>query len=381
MRTIEATINNIKSIGDSARVAFIDREELIGAFEIAMVSGLHLIVLGAPGTGKSKLARYFSNATTLPFFKTLLNPDLPREELIGPIDPIALQRGEWSRQWLGVATAPIAFIDEIGKGSAQVMNLLLNAMEERTAMCADTEIDIPLHTLIAASNETIATESPALWNRFSLRVIVERIGRTSDFERFLSDAWSTDSPPSIPIENEELIVLREKCREMASEAHKSTAIKRTIVKMFVDAPNVCSVVPTPRQWLNVLTAAAAVALLNGRERIVVSDLKVAGMILWDNVSEIDEVKAFVDGLVQQEDRELKATSEVIGQMSGSYDRMSENDLEGLGRLSFRAKKLRDQIQEKWDETGSTDWEDMFNLTDDLITEIERKGREGVDPMF
>ncbi len=378
-KTLQATVNNIRQIADSARIAFIDRDELISAMEIALVSGLHLIVLGAPGTGKSKLARYFSQATGLPFFKTLLNPDLPREELIGPIDPIALQRGEWSRQWLGVATSPLAFIDEIGKGSAQVMNLLLNAMEERTAMCADTEIDIPLHALIAASNETIATESPALWNRFTLRVIVERIGRTSDFERFLEDAWKTDDPPLIEIANEELIALRTKCREMASEAYRSPALKRTIVKMFVEAPNICSVVPTPRQWLNVLTAAAANALLNGRERIVVSDLKVAGLILWDNISEIDEVQAFVKGLVEQEDRERNATVEVLSQMNESLAGM--NDLESLGRLSFRAKKLREQVEEKIRETGSPDWEDILEELSTLIETIENKGREGVDPIF
>lgn len=378
---LSTTLEKIKHIGNSAKVAFIDRDEFVTALELATVSGLHMIVLGPPGTGKSAGVRYFAQAMGVKFFRKLLNPDLPREDLVGPLDPVKLQQGTWDRKWLGIATSPVVFIDEIGKASAQVMNMLLDAMEERKASCADNDIDIPLHTLISASNETIATESPAMWNRFSLRVLVERISRTADFERFLKDSWQVDHPPTVPISEDELIALRKKCGEMASVAWKSTKLKRVLIKAFVEMENVASVIPTPRQWKNVLLAAAANALLNDREQIISADLWVAGMMLWDDIDEIDNIKAFFNELIKQEDRELKAAQEVYERMTEALNTTEGNNFESLGRLSFRAKKLLSQVSEKIEETKEQEWKVLAVGLVDLIKKIEEKGTSASEPVF
>lgn len=377
----KATVETIKRVGDAARETFVDREELIQVMEIAFVSGLHTIVLGPPGTGKSKLAGYFSEAMGVPFFRKLLNPDLPREDLVGPMDPVKLQQGIWDRRWIGIATCPIVFVDEIGKASSQVMNLLLDAMEERRASCGDNEIEIPLHTLISASNETIATESPAMWDRFTLRTVVGRITETRDFQRLLEDAWKADHPPSVSVDVDELHRLRVLCVEMAARAHTSDSVMRVMTRLFTEFSNVGSVDPSPRQWLNVLIAAAAHALLRGRSEIAAADLTVAGTILWDDVDEIADIQQFVDETVGEEDQKHAAALEATEKMAMALKVMSGNNLEGFGQLTYRAKALHKVVLDQAMGTGEERWEELADTLEELIKGIEEKGTAAVfDPL-
>lgn len=375
--TTKATIESIKRVGDAARETFVDREELIQAMEIAMVSGLHTIVLGPPGTGKSRLANYFAKAMGVPFFRKLLNPDLPREDLVGPMDPVKLQQGIWDRRWIGIATCPVVFVDEIGKASSQVMNMLLDAMEERKASCGDNDRDIPLHTLISASNETIATESPAMWNRFTLRVVVGRVTEPRDFQALLKNAWSADDPPSVDVDVDELHALREKCTKMAAVAHKSDGVVRVMTRMFTEFSNVGSVDPTPRQWLNVLIAAAAHALLHDREQVTATDLTVAGMILWDDVDEISDIQQFVYDTVAEEDQKYNAAIETFKKMQDALESMDGNNLEGMGRLTYRAKALHKATKEQADATHEERWKELTGYLKLFIDKVETKGTDAV----
>lgn len=378
--SVRATVQKIRHIGDAAREAFIDREDFVRAMELSMVAGLHCIVLGAPGTGKSAGLRYMADATGLGFFKKLMNPDLPREELCGPIDPVALQKGQWRRVWLGLATEPLVFIDEIGKASGQVVNMLLDAMEERVVSVADIEQDIPLHCLTAASNETI-TESPAIWNRFSIRLVVHKIDQTRHFKRLIKDAWKTKEPPSVPISIEELVEVREAVYRMATKAYESPKFERTLLKIFAGFDNVGSLSPSPRQWLNVIILACGNALLNGRTQPIAKDLEIAWYGLWDDPEEIEQVRAFIEDTIGEEDKELETAKTVLSQMTESYTNMSGSNIEGLGTLSFRAKQLLRECEERHLETKEDDWSDLALRVEELVQAVERKGSEMTGPNF
>ena len=56
MNPIE-TAARVREIGDQARGVFIGRDDLVQGIELALVSGLHAIVLGPPGTGNSAAIR------------------------------------------------------------------------------------------------------------------------------------------------------------------------------------------------------------------------------------------------------------------------------------------------------------------------------------
>jgi len=178
--------SKIKQLQQDVAKNFIGRDELSQAISLAIVIGEHLFVEGAPGTAKSSLLRLFAEGIGGDFWRVVMNPDLPRDELVGTLDPNALAQGQWRRNWAGVATCDIAFIDEIWKSSPQVINILLDALEERRVSSGGEDINIPLLTAMSASNEfPDKRESHAAFDRFLLRVLVDYVNDMDLFKLML----------------------------------------------------------------------------------------------------------------------------------------------------------------------------------------------------
>lgn len=340
------TAAKVRQIGNEARKVFIDREELIGAIECGMVAGEHLIVLGPPGTGKSACIRFFAESAGLGFFRRVLNPDTPREDLVGPIDPMALQQGRWDRAWTGLATCDVAFLDEIGKASSQVVNMLLDAMEERRVTSGNIDRPIPLHLVISASNETI-DESPAMWDRFSLRLVVHRLSEASDFARLLSDAWGALTWADIPVDAADLRTTRAECYRMAAEAKDSPAMMRALVKMWQGIGDVTSEPVSDRRWMRLLVVSAARALIGGRTEIVPGDLQVAKWVLWSDLDDILPIEAFIREILDEEMKELKTAASLVDElealavpwMVGEGSAADAPHLATAGRVLYRALQM------------------------------------------
>ena len=88
------------------------------AVAVALAAAEHVFVYGPPGTAKSSLLRCFASGIGGKFFRILLNPDITREDLVGPLDPQAIQQGEWRRKWSKFATCDLALLDEVWKAQS-----------------------------------------------------------------------------------------------------------------------------------------------------------------------------------------------------------------------------------------------------------------------
>src|SRR5512136_3034552 len=157
----------LRGLRDAVTQQFVARGEMADAVTVALAAGEHVFVYGPPGTAKSSLLRLFAEGISGQFWRIVLNPDITREDLLGPLDPAALKKGEWRRRWAGFARADLAFLDEVWKASAQVGNVLLDGLEERRVVAGEDEQAIPLLSAMAASNEIPDTkEMQAAYDRF-----------------------------------------------------------------------------------------------------------------------------------------------------------------------------------------------------------------------
>lgn len=345
MQAIEIA-KKVRAIGDQARRVFIDREEMIAAMERAIVAGEHLVVLGPPGTAKSAMIRFFADAAGLTFCRRVLNPDTTREDLMGPIDPSALREGRWERCWAALATADFAFLDEIWKASSQVINMLLDALEERRVTSGNIDMEIPLHVAMAASNETASDDTEAMWDRFTIRLVVGYLTNSRDFSTLLTGSHGEARPE--PIDHSELSRLRAACQDMAQSP--SQAVVEKMVDMWCGIDSVSTERVSDRRWKRVLVVAAANALLQARGAIEVSDLVVARDILWGRIDEREAIQEWVEGKVNEELAALRATSALISELETQADAVAS--LEDRARVNYRATKLLRDIAgrgaEEWD---------------------------------
>lgn len=336
------TAKAIRSIGNQARSAFTQRDEAVTTIELALVSGTHAILLGPPGTGKSTLIRFFAKALQLSFFRKLLNPDIKREDLVGPVKPSSIAQDKWDRAWLGLATSNIVFLDEIGKASGQVRNMLLDAMEERLVSSGDNEKAIPLMSMFSASNETLDADSEAIWDRFSLRCVVGYIQSSGDFFRYLTS--DSEEPKPNPITEDDMNEMRRAVKLMAKNASKP--VRDTVVELWVGYKTVSNNRVSDRRWKMLLHVAAANALLNGRTSIEPQDLIAGKQMLWQSVREIDQIQEYITNTVNKDEVEFKASEALVSEIEilGGQAKTTEEK----GRVTFRCEKLARVLVSKGD---------------------------------
>lgn len=105
----------VRTLRDQAAAQFVARGEMAEAVAVALAAAEHVFVYGPPGTAKSSLLRCFASGIGGKFFRILLNPDITREDLVGPLDPQAIQQGEWRRKWGKFAACDVALLDEVGR--------------------------------------------------------------------------------------------------------------------------------------------------------------------------------------------------------------------------------------------------------------------------
>ncbi len=186
----------LRVLRDQAAAQFVARAEMAEAVAVALAANEHVFVYGPPGTAKSSLLRTFASGIGGKFFRIVLNPDITREDVVGPLDPAAVRNGEWRRKWSKFATSEIAFLDEIWKASPQVANMLLDGLEERLVTDGDDDLPIPLISAVAASNEVPDDKAlRAAYDRFQVRLSLDYIHDPDDFRAMLTSVGAVPVAP------------------------------------------------------------------------------------------------------------------------------------------------------------------------------------------
>lgn len=354
-QTALVAARKIANVGAAARSSFVDRDEAIGVLEIGAACGEHVCVLGPPGTGKSAMTRFFADGLGTRFFRKLLNPDTTRDELVGPIDPTALGLGRWDRCWSGMADAEFCFLDEIGKASSQVINMILDAMEERLVTSGTGDRGIPLHTLVGASNETLGEDLAAAWDRFTLRLVVHRLGESglvarlltrSRGERPLSGMRAPRFNSTTALDQDDLIALREQTHFMAENI--SDDVVETVVKLWSKIGNVTKEPVSDRRWERLPVAAAGRALLMGRPVVEPDDLIVAQHILWTDINDVSSIAEFVRNTVDAEAAELAVKDRMVSELEQLQAQPADPNnvaemVDRKARVNLRSSKLMREI--------------------------------------
>jgi len=289
-----------------------------------------------------------------------------RDDLVGPIDPAKFINGEWDRKWAGLATAHLAFVDEIGKGSGQTNNMLLGAMEERQVMTGDTIKDIPLFTLFSASNELFKGESEALWDRFVVRTIVDPVKNASDFQRMLT---ADITPINKPIDPADLSACIAETKRMVSAIHLSQEVKTTCTELWVHLsskidPNDCYV--SDRRWRYTLRLAAGLALAEGCDQVKPEHLSVARFTLWSEPRHIEILNPFIDSIVDTAARELKECTVKLKDIEKAFVSLNgSTDLNKLALINVKLDKLSNELQVK----QGSEWNKLRSNVQELKSKV------------
>ncbi len=183
---------------------FADLEPAVGGLCLSVASGEPFLLIGPPGTGKSRLVRAFCGLIGLLmeddpaqahnlYYEYLLTPFTEPGELFGFYDiGKAVQGGKLERPAEGMMQhAQVVYLDEVFNGSSAILNTLLAFMNERVFHDRNERRKVAMQCLFAATNRVPETpELRALFDRFLLRCHVHNAeSKVEKVSGLLNKGW------------------------------------------------------------------------------------------------------------------------------------------------------------------------------------------------
>jgi len=271
-----------------------ERTEETTGLILSLLARKNPLFVGPVGSTKSLMVRLFVVALEgVPYYETLLTKYSTPEQLFGPVDILALQKGEYRINTTGrLPQAIVAFVDEVFRGNAAIQDTLLRVMNERLFDASGRPEKIPLELFVGAANSVPSDEDrAAFFDRFLMRFKTSYLAEQSHFVAMLRG-------PKRPDDFSPFIKTRIGIDEVHDAQHEATqiavtdpvydgigTIRTTLLQQGIQ--------PSDRRWNEAIEVIKAKAWLQGRTEAMMDDLSALVPILWTD----PQHKSLVQGIV------------------------------------------------------------------------------------
>jgi MoxR-like ATPase len=290
--------------------SFVGRREVVHLLGIGALCQEHILVIGPPGTAKTRLVEHFCQTLDTRPFTYLLTRFTEPSEIFGPIDVEAFQnkaRYEINTEGM-LPRARIAFLDEIFQGSSAILNTLLTLINERRfhdGRPGSTGMT-PLISLIGSSNSI--PDDPilaAFSDRFLLRCRVHYVA-PDQLEDVLLLGWRDEqqriradqadgSRFQVTIAADQLRALQQQVTQVDLSPVHGTYLE------ILRAVRAAGVKFSDRRAVKAQKVFAAAALLAGRAEADITDLRWLANLWTDEADEESLRRIVADHGVPVED--------------------------------------------------------------------------------
>jgi MoxR-like ATPase len=350
------TVNAIKSELDGT---LIERRAEIDMLTLSLIARVHGLLIGGAGIAKSMLTREWAERIDFParerYWEVLFRKTLPIEQVVGPVSLTGLTKDEFRYVTKDkLPEANIAFLDEVFKANAVVLNSLLTILNERKFHNnGNGAMDVPLWCAVGASNELpTEPELMAFRDRFGWCKIVKDVKTDDGFMAILRGQVARNAGTAVAasrttISPEAIVRLQDAARQVTVPKE----VLADLTQLRRKAEGEANLHVSPRRYGEGIKLAQAAALLMGRDHVTSDDLSLLRHVLWTDEEDIAAADKLVlnafASKVAKASAELRAALEPLVQsvaearteVQAGGDVLSPENVKKLSDLGSNLRKV------------------------------------------
>ena len=261
--------------------AIFGQQAVIDQALITLLSGGHMLLVGVPGLGKSRLVETLGTVLGMATKRVQFTPDLMPADILGSevMDENADETGTGRRRSFRFIPGPVfcqlLMADEINRASPRTQSALLQAMQEGRVTVGGVEHALPRPFHVLATQNPIEQEGTyplpeAQLDRFLLEIEVSYPERDAERTMLLATTGADTAPPRGALTSAELLAAQALIRRVPVGESVVDAIL-TLVRGGRPETAASDAVrrhvawgPGPRAAQALMLASRARALLDGR---------------------------------------------------------------------------------------------------------------------
>jgi len=351
-----------------------ERTDPIRGLSLGILSSSNVLLLGPPGTAKSMVVREWTKRIlNAQYFEWLITRFSTPEELLGPISFEGLKNDRHMRVTAHkLPEANLAFLDEIFKGNAGILNSLLTIMNERIFFNGPHPQKIPLYTVIGSSNEIPDEEDglDALYDRFHLKFEVKHIQEDSNFVSMLIKPIPE---PEITLTQQDILAAQADIENITSD--ETIDNKMVEVSRYLRNQGIIVSDRTYKQARQILKAEA---WLNGHSEIQEEDIEVLKHVLWHDPDERRKTESTILEMVNPEknkvitlfDEAFRIANDVASKQGAERQQKAIEVIAKVRKAKQDITKIITDLQRVKRDTKSI--EPYLNKLNKMLTDLQLK---------
>lgn len=280
---VEPEIQEIPSrICDAVSKYVLGREENTRLISVALLSGGHVLLEGYTGSGKTTLARCFSQAIGGEFKRIQLVADM----LPGDITGFNVLQPDGKFQFVrGPIFANVVLADELNRTTTRTQGAFLEAMQEGKTTVEGTTYYLPQPFIVIATQLPVGTEGTyplpeGELDRFLFRLWSGFLPRDIELG-LLNIADGLENPVIDPITTPETIL---KLRGLVKKVEVSEPVKSYMIDILLGIRKDEDVLggPSSRAALALFRSSRALAFLEKRDFVLPDDVRVLASPIFEH---------------------------------------------------------------------------------------------------
>jgi MoxR-like ATPase len=273
---VEALGARIAGVRAQVGRAILGQGEVVDQTLITLLSGGHVLLVGLPGLGKSKLVETLGTVLGLAAKRVQFTPDLMPGDILG--SEVLDENAEGRRSFRfvpGPVFCQLLMADEINRASPRTQSALLQAMQEQRVAIGGVEHKLPRPFHVLATQNPIEQEGTyplpeAQLDRFLLEIRVRYPDLDAERAMLLATTGATEARPEQALSADELMAAQALIRRVPVGESVLEAILKLVRSARPESAEDADVRehvawgPGPRASQALMLASRARAVLDGR---------------------------------------------------------------------------------------------------------------------